>query len=186
MGEENKTTIKQENGSLDDKLINRVASSALLTFDLEEYYTPGDRILFDIKPLLFQELILKEKDFRQFLKDHNWSQYHGKFVAITCTADAIVPTWAYMLIAIALQPWAGKVVFGNKEQLETQLFLQALQKVNWPSFQEAKVVVKGCSKVAVPEAVYVEVASRLTPYVSSLMFGEPCSTVPLYKKPKNI
>jgi Protein of unknown function (DUF2480) len=186
MGEENKTTVKQESGSRDDKVINRVASSALLTFDLEDYYTPGDRVLFDMKPLLFQELILKEKDFRQFIKDHDWSQYQGKFVAITCTADAIVPTWAYMLIAISLQPVAGKVVFGNKDQLETQLFLHALQKVDWPSFQDAKVVVKGCSKVAVPESVYVEVASRLTPYVSSLMFGEPCSTVPLYKKPKNI
>lgn len=168
----------------DNEIINRVASSALVTFDLEEYYRPGERALIDIKDQLYQGLIVKEKDFRDFIKGNDWGQYRNKLVAIYCSADAIVPTWAYMLLAIALEPFASKVFFGTLEELECRLFSDALEGVDWEQYRNAKVVVKGCSKVNVPVNAYVEVTNRLKPIVSSLMFGEPCSTVPLYKKPK--
>lgn len=168
-----------------DEIINRVSNSSLITIDLEEYYVPGDRVLIDIKDQLFQQLILKEKDFRNYIKLHEWHQYKNKFVAITCSADAIVPTWAYMLISIALEPYAKDIFFGSLEDLEINLFQKQLASIDWNQFQDAKVVVKGCSKVNVPAAVYVEVARKLRPLVASIMFGEPCSTVPLYKKPKS-
>jgi hypothetical protein len=168
-----------------DQIVNKVANSALVTFDLEHYYQPGERVLLDIKGQLYQELILKEKDFRDFIRQHDWAAYQDKYVALTCTADAIVPTWAYMLVSIALQPYAKQVVFGTLEELETAIFKKSLEKVDWSSFQNAKIVVKGCSKVDVPVAIYVEATNNLRPYAASIMFGEPCSTVPLYKKPKN-
>jgi len=168
----------------ENEIVNRVASSSLITFDLEEFYRPGDRALFDIKDQLFQGLILKEKDFRDFIKGNDWSQYKNKLVAIHCSSDAIVPTWAYMLLAVALEPFASKVFFGTLEELESELFQEALAKINWEQYRNAKVVVKGCSKRDVPVSAYVETTNRLRPIVSSLMFGEPCSTVPLYKKPK--
>jgi|ERR1043165_342717 hypothetical protein len=168
-----------------DQIVNKVANSALVTFDLEHYYQPGERVVLDIKGQLYQELILKEKDFRDFIRQHDWAAYQDKYVAITCTADAIVPTWAYMLVSIALQPYAKQVVFGTLEELETAIFKKSLEKVDWSSYQNAKIVVKGCSKVDVPVAIYVEATNNLRPYAASIMFGEPCSTVPLYKKPKN-
>jgi len=169
----------------ENEIVNRVASSALVTFDLEEYYRAGDRVQIDISDQLFQGLILKEKDFRDFIKKNTWEQYKNKFVTIHCSTDAIVPTWAYMLLAVALEPFAAKVFFGTPEQFECKLFFDALDEVNWEQYRNAKVVVKGCSKVDVPVSAYVEVANRLKPVVSSLMFGEPCSTVPLYKKSKS-
>ena len=166
------------------QITNRVASSSLVTFDLEEYFVPGERILIDIKDQLFQGLILKEKDFRDFIKTTRWEEYHGKFVAIHCSVDAIVPTWAYMLLAIALEPFAAKVVFGTLEELEVAIFQERLKEVDWLKFKDSKVVIKGCSKVNVPIATYVDVTNRLRPHVSSIMYGEPCSTVPLFKKAK--
>ncbi|WP_333820587.1 DUF2480 family protein [Ohtaekwangia sp.] len=167
-----------------DQIINKVASSSLVTFNLEDYYQPGERVLLDIKDQLYQGLILREKDFREFIKSHNWQRYENKFVAIICSVDAIVPTWAYMLVTIALHPYAKRIVFGSLQDLETIIFHEQLSKIDWSSFKNAKVVVKGCSKVDVPVAVYVEAINNLKPFASSLMFGEPCSTVPLYKKPK--
>jgi hypothetical protein len=164
------------------EIINRVANSSLVTFNLEEYYRPGERVLIDIKPQLFQEMILKEKDFRNFIKTTDWTQYQNKFVALTCSADAIVPTWAYMLLTSALQPFARTIVFGTLEDLETKIFFEELSRVDWNKFNQAKVVIKGCSKVNVPAAVYVEATRLLMPYASGIMFGEPCSTVPVYKK----
>lgn len=169
---------------MDEQIVNRVAASNLITFDLEELYPVGDRVSFDIKDLLFQGLILKEKEFRDFVKNHDWAQYTGKHVAVTCTADAIVPTWAFMVVAVALKPFAATVFFGSPDELENHLFMQKLDQVDWNKFLDAKVVVKGCSKVNVPVSAYVEVANRLQPLVSSLMFGEPCSTVPLFKRKK--
>lgn len=168
-----------------EEIINKVASSGLVSFDLEDYYHPGERVVFDIKDNLFMGLMLKEKDFREFLKTNDWSQYSGKNVAIICSEDAIVPTWAYMLLAIQLEPYANAFVFGDLAILEQKLFSEAIQKIDFEAFRGAKVVVKGCSKVAVPTATYVEITKILKPIVQSLMFGEPCSTVPLYKK-KNI
>lgn len=166
---------------MDKEIINRVANSALITFDLEEHYQPGERILLDIKDQLFQGLILKEKEFRAFIKEHNWSQYQNKLVAVNCSTDAIIPTWAYMLIAIALKPYATAIEFGTLEQLEEKLYHTALSKINWEQFRNAKVVIKGCSKIAVPTSAYVTTAAHLQPIVASLMFGEACSTVPLFK-----
>jgi len=164
------------------EIINKVASSSLVIFDLEEYYQPGERVLLDIKEQLFQGLILKEKVFREFIKNHDWSSYKNKFVAITCTADAIIPTWAYMLVTIALSQHAKAIEFGTLENLEERLFQESLSTVDWSQFQNAKVIVKGCSKVNVPTSAYVLAVSKLQSITSSLMFGEACSTVPLYKK----
>lgn len=166
-----------------DPIINRVAASSLVTFDLENFYQPGERVLIDVKEHLYQGLIIKEKDFRAFVKGHAWADYKDKYVAIDCSADAIVPTWAYMLLTIALAPYAKHIVFGSLEALEIDLFKKALAEVDWNTFAGAKVVVKGCSKVNVPVAIYVEATAKLSPVVSSLMFGEPCSTVPLFKAP---
>jgi len=166
------------------EIINRVATSSLITFDLEEHYRPGERVQLDIKDRLYMELILKEKDFRDFIKGHDWSQYKNKFVAIYCSNDAVIPTWAYMLLTIALQPFASKIFFGTLVGLEVELFQEALSKTDWEKYRDAKVVIKGCSKIDVPISAYVEATAKLKPVVSSLMFGEPCSTVPLYKKSK--
>ena len=170
---------------MEDQIVNKVVNSGLITFNLEDHYQPGARVVIDIRHQLFQELILREKDFREFIKQHDWSQYRDQYVAITCTADAIVPQWAFMLVAIALGPYAKFFVFGTLEELETEIFRGTLSKVDWSQYQNAKVVVKGCSKVLVPAAVYIDVTRSLHPFVVSLMFGEPCSTVPLYKKPKH-
>ena len=164
---------------MEDTIINRVSKSGLISLDLEDFHHAGERVLYDLKDNLFMGLILKEKDFREFLKAHDWQQYSGKNVAITCTEDAVIPTWAYMLLAIQLEPYANVIVFGNLQDLEQKLYYEALAKINFEDYAGAKVVVKGCSKVAVPTTAYVEVTRRLRPYAQSIMFGEPCSTVPL-------
>lgn len=166
----------------EDMIINKVANSGLITLDLEEYYHAGERVIYDIAENLFQGLILREKDFREFLKQHNWAQYHNKNVAIVCSADAIVPTWAYMLLAIHLEPYANLYVFGSIEMLENALFQQALSRIELTQYSDAKVVIKGCSHVPVPTYAYVEITRLLKPYVKSIMYGEPCSTVPIYKR----
>lgn len=168
-----------------EEIINRVAKSPLVTFNLEDYYHQGERIVLDIKDQLYQGVILKEKDFREFVKIQDWSLYKGKNVAITCSVDAIVPTWAYMLLSIQLAPYAHAVVFGGKEDLDSYLFTKALSGVDVEEFRDKKVVIKGCSKYEVPASAYVEIVRLLQPVVMSLMYGEPCSTVPLYKKRKS-
>ncbi|MCC6690219.1 MAG: DUF2480 family protein [Bacteroidia bacterium] len=164
------------------EIINKVAQSGLVEFNLEDYYPKGDRILFDIKAHLFQEIILREKDFREFVKNENWNKYENKFVAITCTADAVVPTWAYMLLATALKPFVKKIVFGDLKLLETILFHEALSKINPNDYSGKRVVIKGCSKLPVPQSAYVELTGILRPVAQSIMYGEACSTVPIYKK----
>lgn len=169
---------------MSETIINRVANSALITFNLEDYYHGGERVVYDIRQNLFQDLILKEKDFRAFVKEHNWQQYEGKNVALTCTTEAVIPTWAYMLLTTAISPYANLVVFGNLEALEQALFQQALAKIDLEQFKDQKVVIKGCSKVEVPVFAYVEIIRLLQPIAKSLMYGEPCSTVPIYKVKK--
>ena len=168
-----------------DEIKNKVAESGLITIDLEDYITPGERIVFDIKPWLFHELILKEKDFRENIKVHDWSAYKDKYIAITCTSDAIVPTWAYMLITLALSPFARKIVFGDLNTLEQTLFEEKLAEMDPLKFKDARIVVKGCGEKQIPVNAYVRLTERLKPNVKSIMYGEPCSTVPLYKAPKN-
>jgi hypothetical protein len=167
-----------------EEIINKVAKSGLISLDLEEHYHSGERVIYDLKDNLFMGLILKEKDFRAFLKNHDWAQYSDKNVAITCSEDAIVPTWAYMLLAIQLEPYANALVFGSLADLETKLFYDVIAQLDIEQYRDARVVVKGCSKQPVPTAAYVEITRKLSPVVQSLMFGEPCSTVPLYKRPK--
>jgi hypothetical protein len=169
---------------MEDQIINRVANSPLKTFDLEDHYHTGARQVLDIAPWLFNGIILKEKDFRSFVKEHNWADYEGKNVAIMCSVDAIIPIWAYMLVAINLEPYANMLVYGDLSDLENALFMQALAKVNLEDFQDAKIVVKGCGNHPVPEFAYVEITRLLRPIAASIMFGEPCSTVPLYKLKK--
>lgn len=169
---------------MSEEIINKVARSPLQTIDLEEFYVAGERISLDIKEQLFQGIALREKDFREFIKANDWASFEGKHVAIQCSADAIVPTWAYMLLSVALKPFAKTILFGSLEELETQLFKSTLDTIDWSKYENAKVVIKGCSKVKVPIATYVDVTSRLQPIASSIMFGEPCSTVPIFKRPK--
>lgn len=167
---------------MEELIVNKVAASGLITLDLEDFYHPGERIVYDLKDNLFMGMILKEKDFREFLKQHDWSQYDGKNVAIICSEDAIIPTWAYMLMAVYLEAHAHMFVFGDLKDLENKLYEEALKGINFEDYTDLRVVVKGCSKVEVPVSIYVEISRRLKPFVKSLMFGEPCSTVPLYKR----
>ena len=168
----------------EEQIINKVAASGILTLDLEEIYPVGERVVFDLKPLLWHEVALKEDDLRTFVKSHDWAQYAGKFVSIHCSADAIIPTWAYMLIAVALQPHAAFVTQGDRDQLERAVFTRFVQELDVEPYRGSRVVVKGCSKLPVPLNAYVELSAKLLPVVKSLMFGEPCSTVPLYKAQK--
>ena len=169
---------------MENEIINKVAQSPLVTIDLEDFYVDGDRVLYDLKNNLYEELILREKDFRQFLKTHDWSTYQNTHVAIHCSVDAIVPTWAYMLLTIKLEPYAKTIVFGDLDQLEEELFKAKLRTINPSDYQGKKIVIKGCSKIQVPISIYVELTRILKPFVSSIMYGEPCSTVPIYKAPK--
>jgi len=166
---------------MSEEIINKVANSGLVTIDLEDFYPKGQRILFDLKPLLFQELILREKDFRDFIKQHDWTSYKDQLVAITCTADAIVPTWAFMLVSISLEPYAKKIIFGNLETLEALLYSEALHGIDYSRFKDQRIVIKGCSNLPVSTNAYVELVRGLRPFAKSIMYGEPCSTVPLYK-----
>ncbi len=164
------------------EIINRVARSPLVTFDLEKYFHQGERVVFDIKDLLYEEMILKEKDFRNKVKEFDWSWFEGKNVALTCSVDAIVPTWAYMLLTIQLRPYAHMIILGSLNELESTLFREALSIIDLNKFQDKKVVIKGCGNFPVPDSAYVEITRLLTPVTSSIMYGEPCSTVPLFKK----
>ena len=164
------------------EIINKVAISGLITIDLEDLFVPGERILFDLKDWLFEDVILKEKDFRDKLKAHSWEIYKDKFVALTCSADAVVPTWAFMLVATQLKPLVKKLSFGNLQKLEEEIFDETISKLNPEVFKDQKVVIKGCSKIAVPVSAYVNLTALLRPVVKSIMYGEPCSTVPVFKR----
>lgn len=168
----------------EEPLINKVAASGLITLDLEEQYPPGERVVFDLAPLLWQGIALKEADLRSFCTTHDWSRYYGCLVAVHCSVDAIIPTWAYMLVATHLQPHAQLVTQGDAEALERAVFARFVAQLDPEVYRGARVVVKGCSALPVPLSAYVELSARLLPVVKSLMFGEPCSTVPLYKAPK--
>ena len=161
------------------EIINRVTQSPLVTFDIENYYPQGTRSILDIKDQLFQGLMLREKDFRAFVKEHNWAQYQDQYIAIQCGADAIVPVWAYMLLATRLQGIAKDFVFGSLSELDNYLLNKALDNIDFAEFTGKPVVIKGCSHVKIPISVYVEVTKRMKPFAKKISYGEPCSTVPL-------
>ena len=165
-----------------DQIINKVASSALISLDLEEYYPKEEVLGFDLKPLLFMELILKEKEFRQSLLETDWQQFAGKIVAVYCSTDAIIPIWAYMLVASYLQPLAKDVIFGTPEKAKEAVLIRNIASIDPSSFQDQRVVVKGCGELPIGESAYLEITKTLRPVAKSIMYGEPCSTVPIYKK----
>ncbi len=165
-----------------EPIVNKVANSGLITLNLEDYFPEQERVLFDLKPWLFQELILKEKDFRENLKSHDWSLYSNKYVAVICSADAIVPAWAFMLLFSHLEPFAKKIIFGNLTRLEEEIFEDIISNMDIAPFIDQRVVIKGCSNKEIPVFTYAALTAKLRPHVKSIMFGEPCSTVPIYKK----
>jgi hypothetical protein len=167
---------------MEDIIINKVAQSALITLDLEQFYPPEELVVFDLKKHLFMELILKEKEYREALKSLDWSVYENKNVAITCSADAIIPLWAYMLAVTYIEPFAKDIFFGTEKEVFNILFLKNLQQINPQEFEGKRVVVKGCGDKKIPETAYVEIAKILRPVAKSIMYGEPCSTVPIFKR----
>lgn len=162
-------------------IVNKVAQSGIITLNLEDFYPNEPIVTFDIKDYLFMGLILKEKDFRTALKEHNWSKYTNMNVAIICSADAIIPYWAYMLIASNLKPFAHFFMYANEQTLQNYLFLNAISQINTTLYAKQRVVIKGCGEKPIPPAAYVEITRILSPIVKSLMYGEPCSTVPILK-----
>jgi hypothetical protein len=167
-----------------EEIVNKVQQSGLIQIDLEDLRPKGDRVFFDLEPLLYMGLALREKDFREFIQTHDWSQYANKHVAIGCTSDAIIPTWAYMLISSKLSDLATSIVLGALADLEDQLYMEVIDKLDLSQYEDGKIVVKGCSKESVPLNAYVALTKRLRPVARSIFFGEPCSTVPIYKKAK--
>lgn len=165
-----------------EEIINRVAQSKLKTIDLEELYPKGQRILIDLKDWLFEEIVLKEKDFRTDLANHDWSQYQNCFVSIHCSNDAIVPDWAYMLMSIYLQPYAHKVIVGDLKMLETSIFQDLISNLDLNTYLNVPVIVKGCANKPIPISAYVLITQKLQPIAKSIMFGEACSSVPLFKR----
>ncbi len=168
---------------MDSLPVNKVAESGIITLDLENYF-PGEGtiIAFDIKPFLFKEMIVKEKDFRQALQEWDWSSLAYKHVAVTCSAEAIIPMWAYMLLASYLQPHAASMHYGTLPEVTRTLLLQAIQNIEQDKYKDQRVVIKGCGNKPLPEEAYLAITQKLRPVVKSLMYGEPCSTVPVYKK----
>ena len=167
-----------------DTIVNRVAASALITFDLEKLYQIGSRQSIDLSQWLDQGLMLKEKEFRAQLKAHDWTIYSDKFIALQCSTEAILPSWAFLLVTTHLQPFARKVVLGNLKDLEVQLFAEEIQLLELSPYKDQPVIIKGCSENTVPQDAYVQLISKLQPVVKSLFYGEACSSVPLYKKKK--
>ncbi len=167
---------------MSEEIVNRVAESKLVTFDLETYYPEGKRMVLDIKDWLYEGLILREKEFRGFVAAYDWGIYKDAYVCIDCSTDAIVPGWAYMLLTAKLSPFAIKIVQGSMEQLETALYQEIIEKLDVSEYQDKLVIVKGCSKKPVPPNAYIWVSAKLQTVVKSLMYGEACSSVPLFKR----
>jgi hypothetical protein len=167
---------------MSEEIVNKVAQSQLVTLDLESYYPVEEIVVFDLKPHLFMELILKEKEFRAALQNNDWSAYQNKVVAVTCTADAIIPMWAYMLVASYLQPVAKDVIFGDEQTARQQLFVRNIDAIDTEPFVEKRIVVKGCGDIPIGEYAYLAITKKLMPVAKSLMYGEPCSTVPIFKR----
>tara|TARA_R110002033_G_scaffold169897_3_gene211396 strand:- start:194087 stop:194590 length:504 start_codon:yes stop_codon:yes gene_type:complete len=164
------------------EIVNRVSQSILVTFDLEDYYPKGKRVVIDIKDWLYEGLILREKEFREILEDHNWEQYQDVYIALCCSTDAIIPGWAYMLMTTKLQPFAKKVIVGSLEDLETSLYQSILENLDVSEFVGKPVIIKGCSNKPVPSNAYIFATAKIQRVAKSIMYGEACSSVPLYKR----
>ena len=167
-----------------DEIVNKVANSVLEVFDLEDYYPNGIRTQIDISHWLLEGFLLKEKDFREALKNHDWKQYQNHYVAINCSTDAIIPAWASILVTVHLSPFAKKVVVGTLNDLETALYQEIIPTLDFSQYQDKPVILKGCSKKPVPESAYIMAIQKLQPFAKSIMYGEACSAVPLFKKAK--
>jgi hypothetical protein len=166
---------------MSDEIINRVANSKLITLNLEDYYPIGKRVLFDIKDWLFEGFVLREKDFRNQVAEYDWSQYQDNYVALTCSSDAIIPGWAYMFLSIQLEPFAKHIIIGDLESLETAIYQDIIKNLDVSGYTDAPIIIKGCSKKPVPQNAYIMLANKLKPVAKSIMYGEACSSVPLYK-----
>lgn len=167
-----------------EPLVNRVANSGLITINLEDFFPAEEVMVFDLKDYLFMELILKEKDFRTALKAHDWSQYENKNLVVYCSTDAIIPVWAYMLVTAYAEPFAKQIFQGDVENFYKVYFNEALQNIDASTYEQKRIVIKGCSDKPVPPSAYVELTRKLRPYAQSIMYGEPCSTVPIFKRPR--
>lgn len=167
-----------------DQIVNRVAKSKLITLNLEDYYPEGKRIIFDIKDWLYEGFVLREKEFRETVKTHNWSQYQAQYLALTCSTDAIIPAWAYILLTTALQPYAKKVIVGDLEQLESSVYQDIINDLDVSGYQNKSIIIKGCANKPVPKNAYLQLTTKLIPIAKSIMYGEACSSVPLFKTDK--
>ena len=169
---------------MEKDIVNKIALSPLVSFDLADYYDNGPRVGIDIAERLYMGMLLKEADFRVWLAEHDWAQYAGQHVHLYCLADAIIPGWTWMLLAIQLQPFAATIVFGSREDLEKAIWQKSLARIDYAALEGKKIVVKGCGDIEIPQATFVEFIVRLRAIADKLMYGEPCSTVPLWKKEK--
>ena len=167
---------------MSEEIINRVAKSNLVTFNLEEFYPEGHRAVLDIKDWLYEEIILKEREFRAFVEAYDWSQYKNQYVALTCSSNAIIPGWAYMLVTSKISPFAKKVVIGNLEQLESAIFQSIIEYIDVSDFKDKPVIIKGCANKPVPQNAYIMATSKIQKVAKSVMYGEACSSVPLFKR----
>ena len=169
---------------MEAEIVNRVEKSGLVTIDMKYFFQDSRKELIDIKDQLFNGIILREKDFRTYIKENDWSIYQDAHIAVHCSVDAIIPVWAYMLLASKLEPFVKSIVYGDLRKLEEQLFLDQINKMNVEEYEGKRVVIKGCSDIEVPESAFIRITERLRSVVTSIMYGEPCSTVPVYKKPR--
>ncbi|AXT18454.1 DUF2480 family protein [Flavobacteriaceae bacterium AU392] len=165
-----------------DEIINRVANSKLITLDLEDYYPEGKRIIFDIKDWLYEGFVLREKEFRQKAKEYDWTIHQDQYIALTCSTDAIIPAWAYILLTTALQPYVKQIIVGNLEQLESSIYQNIINNLDVSEYQDKPVIIKGCSNKPVPNNAYLQLTIKLMSVAKSIMYGEACSSVPLYKR----
>ena len=167
---------------MDGEIKNRVTESSLVTIDLEDFYPTGKRVELDISQWLFEGSILREKDFRELVKNYDWKQYQDQYIALTNTTEAIVPAWAFMLLTIQLTPFAKKITIGNLDQLENQIFTEIIKSLDLSKFKDKPVIIKGCSNKPIPENAFIQITQLLQPIAKSIMYGEACSSVPLFKK----
>lgn len=169
---------------MSEEIVNKIANSSLINIDLEDFYPSGNRMTIDLSQWLYEGIILREKDFREQLNAHDWTQYQDAFVAIHCSTDAIIPQWSYMLIASKLHPYCKSSMVGTLENLNSTLMEKNISKVDFSQYDEKKVIIKGCGSVPIPSQAYLSFTSKLQPYAQSIMFGEACSTVPIHKRKK--